>query len=201
MMTPLSLKTISFSNIIIRGLDLTDIKRIPALQEDLQILDLLPGDYKVTSVVPDLKTAEGEDVEERVKAKNLQLIEGRMKTCELWTEVGQMITVRKKPGEQGPWWIVKFPQGCEVFMSLSRRRTMAREVDVLVEGIFEGRGFREIVWGKRVGEEVLKKTNDESAISLDADNYLVWEVKMSCLVDLVGEVVWSQVVRTERVEV
>ena len=74
-------------------------------------------------------------------------------------------------------------------------------MDELLEGIFVGGKFRTIVWSKRVGEEVFKKSKEECAISLDADSALVWEVKMSGPVGWVGEVVWSQVVRTRRIEV
>ena len=163
------------------------------------MLELLPGTYEVTAVVPDFTTVEGVEVGQEVKAKFLQNWEWALRGGQVWVEVGQRITVTKEDQGERSVWVVTCPRGGRLELTLSRKKYPVGGEEWLVEDIFEGGRIRTEVWGKRVGQEVWKK-RCEDTILLDADKALVWEEQKMFTVEEV-EVTGSRVIRTRRVEV
>ena len=163
----------------------------------MQVLDLLHGVFEVISMVPDVKTVEGEEVIEEVKSTVLR----EWKKSIGWMVVGDTISVTKEEREQGPLWEISWSQ-CRgpVAMTLNREKP---QTEILLEGIFEEGKLGTKMWWKRMEQEVWTE-GSKYTIYLDADNALVWEVLEHFMLRGRGdprEVVVKQVVRTRRLVV
>ena len=152
-------------------------------------------------MVPNVETAEGGEVREKIKVMVLQAFEVALKKDKVWVEEGQRISVTKERRKEGPLWRVTCPQGGQVDMLLYRWKGHNRGKRRLFEGIFEGGHLRmEEWWCKGVEEEVWKK-GGECTMKLDKDKALVLEHQRNLTVVGLGEMVWRLGLRTRRVEV
>ena len=131
----------------------------------MQVLDLLPGTYDVIDVVRDVRTVEGEEVEEGVKAKVLKNIETMMRREQIWVESGQRLVVAKEETEDGVSWVMTLAQGGKQrSMGLRRRKWGLGGNEWLAEPVFEGGRLRNTAeaefWRKMVESSMFLARQD-----------------------------------------